>query len=171
MIEPAQARTPATRRAAFTLLEIMLALALLGLISAALVSGAAHLLNRGTQTPEQVFWDASGKARSTALEQNHDVLLRYDDKDKAFVLENDGSAEKFPVVPDDKLTIDFLQATTGSSVLIGGQLVDTATVPFVTFYADGTCTPFRVQFRTTGPATVITIDPWTCARELAPKTP
>lgn len=171
MIEIAQARPPATHRAAFTLLEIMLAIALLGIISAALVSGSVHLLNHGAETPEQVFWDASAKARETALKQDHDVLLSYDDKEKTFVLDNNGSTEKFPVVPDDHLTIDFLHASTSDgrgTALIGGQLVDTETIPFVTFYADGTCTPFRVQFRTNGPADVIAVDPWTCARELTP---
>ena len=180
MIDAPQAWPPATRAApagwrrarraaAFTLLEILLALALLGLISAALVSGAIHLLNGGAKTPEEVFWDASAAAREAALKKDQDVLLRFDDKEKAFVLDKGGSTEKFPVVPEPNLTIDFLHAaSTGGMVLIGGELVDTQSVPFVTFYSDGTCSPFRVQFRTTGPARVITIDPWTCARVLAP---
>lgn len=151
------------------MLEILLALALLGLISAVLVSGAVHLLDRGAHTPEEVFWDAAAAAREAALKKDRDVLLRFDEKEMAFVLENGGATEKFPVVPEKNLTIDFLHAASkGGSVLIGGQLVDTETLPFVTFYADGTCSPFRVQVRTIGPARVIAIDPWTCARELAP---
>jgi hypothetical protein len=36
-------------------------------------------------------------------------------------------------------------------------------MPSVTFYDDGTCTPFRVQLRTNAGAHMLTIDPWTCA--------
>jgi general secretion pathway protein H len=43
-------------------------------------------------------------------------------------------------------------------------------LPYVTFYADGTCSPFRAQLRTGGPARFVTLDPWTCAPLLeAPK--
>ena len=48
-------------------------------------------------------------------------------------------------------------------MLLGGQLVETKTLPYVTFYGDGTCSPFRLQIRTTGEARVIAIDPWTCS--------
>ena len=66
-----------------------------------------------------------------------------------------------------ELTVDFLSAQPGqSSVLIGGELVDTKTVPAVTFYPDGTCSPFRAQFRAGGAAKVLSIDPWTCAQVL-----
>lgn len=166
----APASLPRARRAgAFTLLEILLALALIGLIGAALVSGAVHLLDGGAKTPEEIFWDASAAAREAALKKDQDVLLRFDEKAKAFVVEKSGGTEKFPVVPEPNLTVDFLHAgSPGSMALIGGELVDTQALPFVTYYADGTCSPFRVQFRTTGPARVITIDPWTCARMLAP---
>ena len=43
--------------------------------------------------------------------------------------------------------------------------------PQVIFYPDGTCTPFRVQFRMPDRASVLTIDPWTCAEVLPPKDP
>ena len=67
------------------------------------------------------------------------------------------------------MVIDFHPADTNSSssILIGGTLVETEPLASVTFYSDGTCTPFRAQIRTGGGAHLLTIDPWTCAPVLA----
>lgn len=163
------------RTSAFTLLEILLAVALLGLLSAALVSGAAHLADGRPRSPEGVFWEASRMARKTALRTQADATLSFDSKKKEFVVTSaaSGAAQSFPVPAIHDLTVDLLQAQAGgSAVLIGGQLVEMRTLPFVTYYGDGTCLPFRVQFRTNGPANVIAIDPWTCAPVLPePKNP
>jgi general secretion pathway protein H len=149
---------------AFTLIEILLAVALLGLLSAAMVSVAGHLAGSRPKSPQEIFWEAARMARRTALKSETEVRLSYDAKIKAFVLEAKEGAQNFPVPEIRDLTIDFLQAqTTGGSILIGGQLVDTQTIPAVSFFPDGTCTPFRVQFRTNGPAHIVAIDPWTCA--------
>jgi len=56
-------------------------------------------------------------------------------------------------------------------MLLGGELVETGTMPYVTLYRDGTCTPFRVQFHSSGAARIIAIDPWTCAEVLEEKKP
>lgn len=162
------------RTNAFTLLEILLALALLGLLSAALISGAAHLVSSRPQSPQEVFWEAARTARRAALNAQHEVTLRFDEKEKSFVLNHADAEQSFPVpAASRELSIDFLRAQVGgSSVLIGGQLVDTATVTSVSFYGDGTCTPFRIQFRGTSAATILAIDPWTCAPVLTEeKTP
>ena len=46
----------------------------------------------------------------------------------------------------------------------GGSVVETEPLPGgVTFYSDGTCTGFRLQIRLNGGASIIAIDPWTCA--------
>ena len=105
------------------------------------------------------------------LAGEHDLRLSYDPKQKAFSLDDGAKPQAFALPPGREFTVDLLApAGPGSSVvLIGGQVVDTQTVPFVTFYADGTCSPFRVQFRAAGSAAqVVAIDPWTCARELTP---
>jgi general secretion pathway protein H len=52
-------------------------------------------------------------------------------------------------------------------VLIGGTVVETEPLAAVTFYNDGTCTPFRVQLRANGAAHILSIDPWTCAPVLS----
>lgn len=152
-------------RAAFTLLEILVAIALLGLLSAAMVTGASHLLDGRPRTPAEVFWQVVGEARRSALESGAETRLRFDDREKTFVLDAGRGPRTFPVPGATReLTVNLLPAqSTHGALLIGGQLVETESLPFVTFHPDGTCTPFRVQFRTTGPAQVITIDPWTCA--------
>lgn len=152
-------------RRAFTMLEILLSLALLSLLVAALVSGATQFLNSRARSPEEVFWEATRLARRTALNGEQEVPFSFDAKEKQFVIGAATAARRIeiPGAPPE-LTVDLLQAqASGGSVLIGGQLVDTRTLPSVSFYPDGTCTPFRVQFRTNGPARVIAIDPWTCA--------
>lgn len=153
------------RSRAFTLLEILLAVALIGILGAAMVSIAPRLASDKSQTPQEIFWEATRTARRAALKNETEVRLTFDSKEKAFVVEGGEGVQKFPVPQTRDLTIDLLQAqsTGGSSILIGGQLVDTQTLPAVSFYPDGTCTPFRVQFRTTGPAHILSIDPWTCA--------
>lgn len=161
------------RSSGFTLIEILLAVALLGLLSAVMVSVATSFTDARPRSPEDFFWEAARKARRTALVSETDVRLSYDRKEKAFVVSSPKETLRFPLTATQDLTVDLLQAqSVGGSILIGGQLVDTQTVPAVTFYADGTCSPFRVQFRATGPARIVAIDPWTCAPVLpeAPKT-
>ena len=149
--------------AAFTLLEILLAVALLGILSAALVSIAPRLVNDRPQTPTEIFWEAVRAARRSALTSEREVRLSFDSKEKQFVLSGGEDEKKFAVPETRELTIDFLPAQSSGSLLVGGQLVDMQSIPSVSFYPDGTCSPFRIQFRTTGPARVEAIDPWTCA--------
>lgn len=149
---------------AFTLIEILLAVALLGLLSAVMVTVAVRFVDGTPKTPDEIFWEAARTARRSALTSEREVWLSYDSKEKEFVLEGGTGGKKFPVPETRDLTIDFLHAqSSGGSILIGGQLVDTQTLPSVSFFPDGTCSPFRVQFRTTGPAHIVSIDPWTCA--------
>ena len=153
---------------AFTLLEILLVIGLIGLLAGVLVSGSARLLADSPVTVEAVFWEAAANARRQALQQDSAVSLRYDARERAFVATTVGSELRFPV-PAGEVKVDFIPASNPSGaglVLIAGSLVDTRTIPAVTFYADGTCSPFRVQIATGGPARTLAIDPWTCAPAL-----
>jgi general secretion pathway protein H len=153
----------------FTLLEVLLAVALIGLLATTLIGVSAHLLNDRPTSPDDVFWQATQEARRAALKSGQEVTLEFDGKSKAFVLSG-GSARSFPIpsAPDD-LAVDFLANQSGaSSALIGGTLVETQTISEVAFYPDGTCVPFRVQFRAKGGIHKLEIDPWTGARVLAP---
>ena len=151
-------------RSAFTLLEILLAIALMALLAGVLVTGGANLLSEKPATPEAVFWKAVQQSRTAALTVEREVRLSYDAKAMAFVLDDGVAAQSLPVPLVRELTVDFLSSQPGrSSILVGGELVDTQTLPAVTFYPDGTCTPFRLQMRAGGAAHVLNIDPWTCA--------
>lgn len=164
--EPAAAldRLRPGRAAGFTLLEILLAIALIGMLAMSLITISWHLIGDRPLTADEVFWQATREARKAALKSEHDQRLSFDEKAVGFVVTDGVATKNFPVPPVRDLEINFLPGSQGkSSVLIGGELVDTRNVPSVTFYADGTCMPFRVQFRAGGPARVLTIDPWTCA--------
>lgn len=154
-------------RAGFTMLEILLVLGLIALLTGSLVTVSMHLVGDRAATPEDVFWEASRSARKLALETGNDARLTFDEKEKTFVVGANGApGQTFALPPVRGLTVDFLPPKQGrfSSVLIGGQLVDTNRLTAVTFYADGTCAPFRVQLRNEGaPARILNIDPWTCA--------
>jgi hypothetical protein len=114
-----------------------------------------------------VFWKAVRQSRQASLTAEREVRLSYDSKGQTFVLDDGAARQSLPVPATRDLAVDFLSAQPGAaSVLIGGELVDTRTVPAVTFYPDGTCSPFRVQFRAGGAAHVLAIDPWTCAQVL-----
>src|SRR6186713_2553243 len=67
---------------AFTLLEILLAVALLGILGAAMVSIAPHLANSRPQTPTEIFWEAARTARRSALISEREVRLSFDAKER-----------------------------------------------------------------------------------------
>ncbi|MFN5561024.1 MAG: prepilin-type N-terminal cleavage/methylation domain-containing protein, partial [Opitutaceae bacterium] len=52
---------------AFTILEVLLALALLGLLATLLIGGAGRLLEGRGRSAEEVFWKAATEARRYAL--------------------------------------------------------------------------------------------------------
>jgi general secretion pathway protein H len=163
---------------AFTLLEILLALAIIGLLSAVLIGGSARLLSDRPVTVADVFWKAVQTARKAALQHERDVQLRYvEDREKGrqFVVVDGADNWEFPVPPTaltNDFAVDFLSTQKGGNmILLGGVLVETQPVKSVTFYSDGTCTPFRLQVLRNGAASTIAIDPWTCAPVLLPPDP
>ncbi|MGH7944523.1 MAG: prepilin-type N-terminal cleavage/methylation domain-containing protein [Opitutaceae bacterium] len=175
----------------FTLLEVLLAIAIIALLAGVLVGGAAHLMVQQPVTPNDVFWTAVREARKTALKSEHEIRLKFDKDRKQFLL-IDGLApttlatdgftreeqplKQFPIpaTTAGDLAVDFLGPATkggGNAILVGGVLIESQTIPFVTFYSDGTCTAFRAQFVRNGGTSLLAIDPWTCAPVLAPNDP
>jgi prepilin-type N-terminal cleavage/methylation domain-containing protein len=154
-------------RSGFTLLEVLITLALIALLTSVLVVGTSRLLNDRPKSADELFWAAVGEVRKNALLNNHDVRLSLDPKTHQFVASSAGGAEtRYPFVPKETAELEFLAPTasgTLSTILVGGELVETQTIPFVTFYSDGTCSYFRVQLKTRNGAQVLRIDPWTCA--------
>ncbi|HUR58290.1 MAG TPA: hypothetical protein VM029_11310, partial [Opitutaceae bacterium] len=54
----------------------------------------------------------------------------------------------------------------GPAILVGGVMIESKPLTYVTFYPDGTCTPFRAQVVRNGGTHVLSVDPWTCAAML-----
>lgn len=148
-------------RAAFSLLEVLLALALLGLTAALFISGAAALSRPRDVPPREQFWSALTAARQLALESGREVRLSFDRTERHLVW-TDGFARQTQAIAVTAL--DFLPEVTEGAVLLGGELTETATLPAVRLYPDGACDPFRAQVQALdGRRALWQVDPWTCA--------
>ncbi len=148
---------------AFTLLEVLITVALIGLLTGILVGGSMAMVRERPSTGEEVLRTAIRQARRYAVENLREVRVRYDAKEKVFVASTRDGEKRFPVEFPGELKVDFLPTIKSSSVLLGGEVLETSSMPFITFYPDGGCSPFRAQLRTGGPARIVSIDPWTCA--------
>jgi len=166
-VKPRQSRSvgpggasPATR--GFTLIEILLVLALLALFSALFIPGVNSILRQiNERGPEQALAETILAARGAALESGRTVTLTYDEKRRALHAD-DASVADLVLEADQTLTL--LPPTSGAVVLLGGQAVETDELRRLRFFPDGTCDPFRVRLQENKEAARIwTADPWTCA--------
>jgi len=183
---------PFSARRGFTLLEVLLSIAIIALIGSVLIGGSAALLRDRPSTPDEIFDQAVQEARKLALKSEKDVRLAFkkDGDTRRFALVDSaappvdptnpippdpatvGVLQEFPIPAAGDLDVTFLLAQKGgNSILIGGIAIETTTRPYVTFYTDGTCTPFRAQFVKGGLTHTTAIDPWTCAPMLTPPDP
>ena len=154
----------AGRGRAFTLVEILLVLAMMAMVGAVLLPVAGTLFRNSSQeNPANLVTDLLQEVRREAVLTGRPVTLRFDLETQRFTW--DGGSGGSRAANGPRLRVDFLRRTGTGSVLIGGQLVETGAVDSLTFYPDGTCDPVRVQLRPAGGgvAKVLTIDPWTCA--------
>lgn len=154
------------RCAGFTLLEILVVIGLIAMLTTVLIVGTSRLLGDRQPTADEIFWKTVGEVRKSALLDNRDIRLRFDEKTKEFVAGMGRQERRFPFLPREPADLDFLAPVSSSgsaSILIAGQLVETQTLPFITFYGDGTCSPFRAQIKRKTTASILEIDPWTCA--------
>jgi len=155
-------------RAGFTLVEVLLVLALLSLIGMVLLPAAGGLMPRSGGGWEDNVAEALQRVRREAVVSGRELTLRFDPETRCLIWEG-GTSEPLGN-GDAKLSVDFLRSTGTSAVLIGGQLVETTVIPVLRFYPDGTCDPVRIQLRATGSAPrVLSVDPWTCAPGLEVK--
>jgi general secretion pathway protein H len=153
----------------FTLVEILLVLALLALIGAVLLPAAGRMMPKSGGSWDDTVGEIFQQVRREAVVSGRELTLRFDPAKRGFVWPGGASP---PLAPEEsKLTVEFLRAVAGSSaILIGGQMVETTTVPLVRFYPDGTCDGVKVQWRAADtPPRILTIDPWTCAPGLEVK--
>lgn len=151
-------------RRAFTLVEILLVLAMMALTGAVLLPVAGAFFRNTTQeNPGEIVAEVLQEVRREAILAGRPVTLRFDREAQRFTWNGNSGGARAAAGP--RLNIDFLRASTTSAVLIGGRLVETGAMDSLTFYPDGTCDPVRVQLRPAsgGAVRVLSIDPWTCA--------
>ena len=157
--------SPGAGAAAFTLVEILLVLALIAVIGTVVTAGIAHVFSEDHPTPDDVFWKACRSAERMATLGESEVSLGFDARERRFVWTSGRETDQAAFDPaGGEIGVQFLEAQAGGSlILIAGQVVETQEVPRVTFYPDGTCSAFRVQFRSGDKTWQLAIDPWTCA--------
>lgn len=157
------------RTAGFTLIEVLLVLALMALVGAVLFPAANALFPKtNVDNFDDIVSEVLQQARRDAVLGGREVTLRFDATQQRFLW--DGAAHREQPWTGAKIGIDFLRPQSGNAVLIAGRLVETATVPALRFFPDGTCDPVRLQIRpASGNARVLSIDPWTCAPGLEVK--
>jgi prepilin-type N-terminal cleavage/methylation domain-containing protein len=141
----------------FSLLEIVVVLALFGLIAALLIGAGGSLLQASArENAENTALTAIAAARHQAVLAGQVVELRIDEKARAL----DWGAGRAALPANEELSL--LPPVRSGAMLIGGQLKEES-IPRVRFYADGTCDPFRLEIMRDTSRRVIPIDPWTCA--------
>jgi prepilin-type N-terminal cleavage/methylation domain-containing protein len=158
------ARASRARRGAFTLVEVLLVLALLALLGTLLIPGVNSMLaamnDRGA---EQQLSEAILNARGEALETGRTVELRFDPETRQLVWGAGGTrADPLPL----GTSLELLPMESGGNILLGGVLAEMQEpLRRVRFFPDGTCETFRIRLKETQTATprLFVVDPWTCA--------
>jgi prepilin-type N-terminal cleavage/methylation domain-containing protein len=141
---------------AFTLVEMMLVLALMALVATVTLTGTRALSESSAEgDAESAVQNAISGARRAAVTTGHSVLLRTSDKDLSW----DGGSIALP--PGDT-KVFLLPAQRDALALIGGQAVEEP-IKQVTFFPDGTCDAFRVEFKRPQGSKIVAFDPWTGA--------
>lgn len=147
-------------RAGFTLLEILLVLALLALLGSVMVGGAVSLLKANeAQDPETALLKTLQTVRGEAVASGSIIELKPLPEDAGYTWGVSG-AELLPASPGVRIRLVAPVFVRGS--LIGGQLEENP-VARVRFYPDGSCDPVRVQIRRGDTRRTYEIDPWTAA--------
>ena len=161
----------------FTLLEMLLVIALIALLTTVSIKGVSNLLSNGPPTAKQVVAQMQAAARRYALTNECTVRLSYSAEQEAMeAVASDGTE-----LPELKLptgaSVQFLplqstDASGGASSAIFDSVAGSgasADLPYVTFYEDGTCTLYQLRITTAeGRPLDLPIDPWTGGSMLSP---
>lgn len=147
-------------RAGFTLLEVLLVLALFAIFGALFVGGAANLLNTSRQTsPEDALLAMFQTVRREAVATGRAIQITAVENGAAYVW-GEGGQMVLPVRPE--VSVRIIKPQLDQAVLIGG-LIEENPLDRMWFYPDGTCDPVRVQIQRGRIRRVESIDPWTCS--------
>lgn len=143
----------------FTLIEMLLVLALLGLITTTVITAAGALdrLRNEGQDAETTTMSTITTVRRTAVLEARQVTLTQDVARETLAW--DGGQV---TLPSGELHVVLLPPVTDSAVLVGGRLQETP-IEHIRFFPDGTCDAFRIKVTNGQLNREIVIDPWTCA--------
>lgn len=152
---------PSGRRRAFTLVEILLVLALIGLLGSVMIGGAASLLDANDEKdPEAALLVLLQTVRGQAVESGQVIELVQLPNDKGFKW-GDAGLVTLPL-REGGARVRLIRPEFGAASLVGGQMEEKP-LDRVRFYPDGSCDPLRVQVRRGDTRRVFVIDPWTAA--------
>jgi type IV fimbrial biogenesis protein FimT/type IV fimbrial biogenesis protein FimU len=141
---------------AFTLVEMMLVLALMALVATVTITGTRALSESSAEgDAESAVQNAISSARRAAVTTGHSVFLKASDKDLSW----DGGSV---ALPPGETKVLLLPAQRDALSLIGGQAIEEP-IKQVQFFPDGTCDAFRVEFRRKQGSKIMAFDPWTAA--------
>ena len=162
----------APARRGFTLVEVLLVLALMALVVALLVPVAGSVLrDPAADNPDDLIAAVLQEARRTAVLSGQPVTLRFDRPSRRFVWAGAGAeAAGGERVAASLRQVDILPAERGASTLVRGELIETDRHAAMEFFPDGTCTAVRLRLvPLSGSARAVSVDPWTCAPGLEVK--
>ena len=131
------------RGAAFTLVEVLVVVALLAVAATAFLGGASNLFRAREPRADDTFWQAVNAARQLALESNQKVFLHYNEEKNQLEWKSDSAPAKTLPFPGKQLQL--LPVVAQNLILVGGQAAETDAMKSVTFYPDGCCDAFRAQ--------------------------
>lgn len=161
------------RRSAFTLLEILLVLALIGSVTSLVVISIGSVARTTpADSLEGAFWAALREAREAAMRTRRVQEITFNVDGLMFQIEGGGIVSTEAVSIDgasesDKFEAAFMQVMpTNTFTLVRGRLVTEREIASMLVFPDGTCQPVTVEFRFPGGTRRLAIDPWTCAELL-----
>ena len=159
------------RRRGFTLIEVLMSLAIFAL-AAVLVGGSAQLL-KGTarSDPEDALMALLQTLRRKAVERGQTLELfpvesaDEDDPDFTWTFENapdDAQPHEEKLPKAEGVAVKILAPETIGAILLGG-VASEEPLARMRFYPDGTCDRVRLDIRRDDDRRIVPIDPLTCA--------
>ena len=163
-------------RKAFTLIEMMLTVALITMLSSLFVWNITSLLKQGElESLQNELWGAIEQAKQSAVFRRMPHVVRFDEEAQAFVVSAGSEQFTFEVDTDGfddgvEISVIFNERLPKDGYrLVRGELVTQREIDSVTFYPDGTCTPFSVDLIIGEYQSDFQIDPWTGSQLTAPE--
>lgn len=163
-------------RDGFTLIELMLTMALIALLSSLFIWNIQSLLKQGElEALQNELWSAVEKAKQSAVFNRVPHRVRFDQESQAFMVSADGEEVPFKVDTSglgEEVEIEVifkLMLPRDGYRLIRGELVTHKEIETITFFPDGTCTPFSVDLKIAEYESSYQIDPWTGSQMTQPE--